>query len=147
MARAAAVTGCSGDLTRRLAAFESGPPPRRMPYGADIDRFAPLAGDRAMAVREEIASRHGLPPGDRWLLAVGRLVYKKGFDVLVRALPRILEQHQAPAMYRLGAKNPCQIVHNRTSLSEVNVFVVDTLDTENGGEVANTLADVDWFSE
>jgi glycosyltransferase involved in cell wall biosynthesis len=90
LARSAATTGCSGDLTRRLAAFEAGPEPRRMPYGAETARFAALPEPEVMAARSRIASRHGLPAGDRWILGVGRLVYKKGFDVLIRALPGIL---------------------------------------------------------
>jgi glycosyltransferase involved in cell wall biosynthesis len=101
--RAAAATGCSGDLTRRLAAFGVGPEPRRMPYGADIERFAPLEPMARASERAAIAERHGLPVDDRWLLAVGRLVYKKGFDVLVRALPAVLERQPATRLLFVGS--------------------------------------------
>ena len=87
--RAAAVTGCSGDLTARLAGFECGPEPERVPYGVDTTRFAPLDEDARDAARERIALRHGISADDRWILAVGRLVHKKGFDVLIDALPAI----------------------------------------------------------
>lgn len=95
MRRAAAVTACSGDLRARLAHLGVGPAPVRIPYGVDTERFRPLEPARRQAVRERLARDHGLPPDDTWLVAVGRLVYKKGFDVLVRALPRLRERHPA----------------------------------------------------
>lgn len=103
LARAAAVTGCSGDLTRRLAALGAGPEPRRMPYGADVARFAPLSPPARETERQTIGARHGLPVADRWLLAVGRLVYKKGFDVLVRSLPDLLRDEPRARVLLVGS--------------------------------------------
>jgi glycosyltransferase involved in cell wall biosynthesis len=100
--RSAAVSGCSGDLTRRLADFGAGPEPQRMPYGAETSRFAPLPAAQVAVAREQIGARHGLDAGDRWLLAVGRLVYKKGFDVLIRALPSILRRQPRTRVLFVG---------------------------------------------
>ena len=84
--RSAAVTGCSGDLTRRLAAFGAGPEPQRMPYGVDTSAFGPLPAGEREAGRSRLAQQYGMPASALWVLAVGRLVYKKGFDVLIDAL-------------------------------------------------------------
>lgn len=86
----AAVTGCSGDIVRRLQAFEAGPTPQRMPYGVYTDRFRPCEETERHALRERLGRQHGIPTNGPWVLAVGRLVYKKGFDVLIDALPEVL---------------------------------------------------------
>ncbi len=93
LARSAAVTACSADLTRRVAAFAGCPPPRRLPYGVDTQRFVPLDAATRSAVRQQLGERHDVPAEAPWILAVGRLVYKKGFDVLIEAMPRVLAEH------------------------------------------------------
>lgn len=90
LARSAAVTACSAELANRVAAMGQGPRPQRLPYGVDTRRFAPLDVAQRQAARRELARRHDLPADAPWLLAVGRLVYKKGFDVLINAMPRML---------------------------------------------------------
>lgn len=84
-ARARWVTACSGDLAERavrLGAAES-----RMevlPYGVDADRFRPSA-----VARERV--RHDLALGDAPVVfTAGRLVAKKGFDVLIEAARRLV---------------------------------------------------------
>lgn len=87
--RAAAITACSGDLARRAVAL--GAPEERVtviPYGADTATFRPAEASERARVRAEL----GLAEGEALILAVGRLVRKKGFDVLIRALPRVLEE-------------------------------------------------------
>ena len=73
-ARAACVVACNSDVARDLDA--SGARIHLVPHGVDRSRFQPTppAGPGGCPLR---------------LLAVGRLVEKKGFDVLVRALARI----------------------------------------------------------
>ena len=86
--RAAAVTGCSADLVARVGRLGVGPPPERLPYGVHVERFRPLASEERRHARRAFAERWALPPEGEWILAVGRLVYKKGFDVLVDAFAR-----------------------------------------------------------
>lgn len=87
--RAAAITACSADLAER--AFALGAPPERLtviPYGADVRTFRPAqAGER-----EQVRAELGLARGEALLLAGGRLVRKKGFDVLVQALPQVVRE-------------------------------------------------------
>lgn len=84
--RAAALTACSRDLARRVAALGVGLEPEWIPYGVDLERFRPSAPERRTADRMAFAERFGVPADAPWVLAVGRLVYKKGFEHLVRCM-------------------------------------------------------------
>jgi glycosyltransferase involved in cell wall biosynthesis len=82
--RAAVVTACSEHL--RSSAIRLGAYPERVhliPWGADPKRFHP-------GVTPYARSKIGLSNNDIVVAALGRIVPKKGFDVLVQALPRIL---------------------------------------------------------
>jgi phosphatidyl-myo-inositol dimannoside synthase len=88
LAAAGAVTACSADLLRRAIALGARRDrARTVPYGVDVDCFAPLRADRTLRSRWEI------PPGATMVLAVGRLVAKKGFTHLVEAARRVDEVH------------------------------------------------------
>lgn len=78
--RAARVTACSDDLRTRAIALGARPSDiETVPYGVDSLRFAPSADARSR-VRQEL----GL--GQRPVVfSAGRLVRKKGFDVLIDA--------------------------------------------------------------
>jgi D-inositol-3-phosphate glycosyltransferase len=56
-----------------------------IPLGVDLDRFHP--GDRGSA-----RAALGLDPGERIVLAVGRIEPLKGFDILVRAMAEMTER-------------------------------------------------------
>lgn len=87
--RAAVITACSGDLARRAVAL--GAPAERIrviPYGADGHTFRPAEPGE----RERVRAAWGVAEGQALILAVGRLVRKKGFDVLIRALPRVVQE-------------------------------------------------------
>ncbi len=79
--RAGWVTACSDDLRTRAVAMGADPDRiETVPYGVDVDRFAPNA-----AVRERVRAALGI--GDAPLVvSAGRLVRKKGFDYLVDAV-------------------------------------------------------------
>lgn len=92
---ARAITTCSQDLADRAIAL--GAPAQRttvIPYGVDTD---PFLGDPDS--KQDLSRRLG--HGDRELVvaAVGRLVRKKGFEYLLRAVPSIL--NAAPGRVRL----------------------------------------------
>jgi glycosyltransferase involved in cell wall biosynthesis len=77
---AGGVTACSADLLRRargLGASEQRS--RTIPYGVDVEAFAPRASD------ESLRQRFGVPAGALMVVAAGRLVEKKGFAYLVEA--------------------------------------------------------------
>jgi glycosyltransferase involved in cell wall biosynthesis len=88
--RAGAVTACSGDLRER--ALGLGAPPERtrtVPYGVDMDLFAPRRPEPGL--RERLGAR----PDQTLVLAVGRLVEKKGFRYLLEAAARAPGVHVA----------------------------------------------------
>jgi glycosyltransferase involved in cell wall biosynthesis len=84
--RAAWVTACSDDLRQRAIALgASAPSTETVPYGVDVQRFAP---DPAAAA--DVRARYGL--GDAPVVfSAGRLVSKKGFEVLIDAVMRVRE--------------------------------------------------------
>jgi glycosyltransferase involved in cell wall biosynthesis len=85
------ITACSEDLRRRTVAL--GAPESRtrtVPYG--VDTSAPVAPPCA-AMRQRL----GAPPGARLVLALGRLVEKKGLAPLVEAAAGLHDVHVAIA--------------------------------------------------
>ena len=84
--RAAVVTACSEGL--RQGALDLGADPavtHLVTWGADPARFSPETPPLTRA-------DFGLGRDDVVILSLGRLVPKKGFDVLIRALPMLLER-------------------------------------------------------
>jgi glycosyltransferase involved in cell wall biosynthesis len=80
LAGAGVVTACSGDLARRATRLGAAPARvRTLPYGVDVGEFDPARRD------DQFRRRHGLPDDALLVLAVGRLVEKKGFRYLVEA--------------------------------------------------------------
>lgn len=87
--RASAITAPSEDLVQRAVAL--GAPAARcavVPYGVDPSQFTRIEGAGPL-LREELGLRGDTPV----IFAVGRMVYKKGFEYLIRAVPAILRQH------------------------------------------------------
>ena len=83
--RAAWITACSHDLARRAVAL--GAPDDRIdvvPYGVDVARFHPDAA-AAAATRDTL----GVKTGDPLIVAVGRLVRKKGFEYAIDAVATV----------------------------------------------------------
>jgi glycogen synthase len=58
-----------------------------IPNGIDPDELQPQNGDELLRLRAEFAE-----PGESLVLLVGRLVYEKGFQHALEALPRIIER-------------------------------------------------------
>lgn len=83
LARSRLLTGCSPELVDRVRAL--GFPAERsrvIPYGVDVETFSPDPARRGLW-REKL----GVPQNAPLLLGVGRMATKKGFQVLLDALP------------------------------------------------------------
>jgi len=91
------ITACSqplADAAIRLGAKADRT--RVIPYGADPRRFA------VHQTSSDLRRQLNLGPSDPVVLAVGRLVGKKGFGDLVRAMPRIIQEVPAVRVIILG---------------------------------------------
>jgi glycosyltransferase involved in cell wall biosynthesis len=89
LARTRLLTGCSPELVERVRAL--GFPAERsrvIPYGVDVEAFSPRPERRPIWRRQL-----GIPEGAPLLLGVGRMATKKGFQVLIEILPRLLGEH------------------------------------------------------
>jgi len=89
--RASWVAACSTDLAERAAAL--GADAGRLtvvPYGVDTERFGPDE-----AARSAVRGRLGVPDDAPLVVAVGRLVRKKGFEYLIEAAARLKKDHPA----------------------------------------------------
>lgn len=81
--RAGAVTACSADLAERGLALGASPErTRTVPYGVDVSAFSPETPTRGIRERLDVARDAFL------VLALGRLVEKKGFATLIEAAAR-----------------------------------------------------------
>lgn len=86
---ASSITAPSDDL--RLRAIRIGAPAARshlVPYGVDPSKFTRIEGAGPLLRREL-----GIPDDAPIVFAVGRMVYKKGFEYLIRAVPAVLREH------------------------------------------------------
>ena len=57
-------------------------------YPTDVSKIRPLK-----IGLKEYRKRHGFNKNDLVILAIGRLVYKKGFDYLIQAMPEVLDKY------------------------------------------------------
>ncbi|NWG21627.1 MAG: glycosyltransferase [Chloroflexi bacterium] len=95
---ASAISACSGDLHER--AIRLGAPPAHIeviPYGVDAHAFRPDPRAGAL-VRAEL----GMADDARLIIAMGRMVHKKGFTYLIDALPRIRATHPRAQLVLAG---------------------------------------------
>ena len=99
--RAAAVTASSPDLLERAQRLGAPSSPGRaavIPYGVDPTAFKVPERSR-VEIRQEL----GFTPDHPVLLMVGRLVYKKGFEYAIRALPEVLKSYPDACLVIAGA--------------------------------------------
>jgi glycosyltransferase involved in cell wall biosynthesis len=83
--QAEAVIACSDDLRNRSIRLGLSPHKSQViPYGVDTARYRPGEGDK------ELRARLGIPGESPLIMAMGRLVHKKGFEFLLRAAPQVL---------------------------------------------------------
>jgi len=82
--RASAATACSDDLASRALALGARAAPEVIPYGVDAGEFRPEPS-AGQALRRTL----GIDAAAVVIFAVGRLVRKKGFEVLIEAAARL----------------------------------------------------------
>jgi glycosyltransferase involved in cell wall biosynthesis len=98
--RTAGVTASSGDLLERaqkLGAPTESKSAAVIPYGADPQTFR--APDEP---RSHIRQKLGFRPEEQILFCIGRLVYKKGFEYAIRALPMVLKKFPSARLVIAG---------------------------------------------
>jgi len=84
------VTACSQDLYERALALGLSPDKAQViPYGVDLERFASRSSSREEV--SELRDRLGLRTSDIVVGGMGRLVHKKGFEYLIRAVPQLIQ--------------------------------------------------------
>jgi glycosyltransferase involved in cell wall biosynthesis len=114
------VTACSDDLRTRAIALGADPErTRTVPYGVDATAFGKSA---AAGTRERL----GVPAGARLVLAVGRLVEKKGLGTLVEAAAGISGAHVVIA----GAGDLREPLQRRIEELRAPVSLVGALDRD-----------------
>ncbi len=84
--QAQAVTACSPELKERAIALGAPESTELLAWGADPSRFIPVTD------RNELRSRLGWEDG-LCITTLGRMVYKKGFSNLLKALPTVLDKY------------------------------------------------------
>ncbi len=93
LARCGLLTGCSPELVERVQRIGyRGKPSRVIPYGVDTDAFRPAAELSGEPDAPSWRERLNIPGDAVVLLGVGRLATKKGFQVLIDVLPRLLTE-------------------------------------------------------
>lgn len=96
--RTAQVVACSDNLRERaLRMGARAADAQTIPYGVDLAAFRPDPSARGW-----LRERLGLPADASVVLAVGRLVGKKGFDVLLDAWARLAASHPAARLAIAG---------------------------------------------
>ncbi|MFF4343620.1 glycosyltransferase family 4 protein [Kitasatospora sp. NPDC001540] len=81
--RARAVFTLNADVAAFVRRYGARPErARHLPNGVDAELFRPAASERE---RQEVRARYGLPAGRPLVLFAGRLVPKKGYDLLLEA--------------------------------------------------------------
>ena len=89
LARARLLTGCSPELVDRVCALGFPEEKARViPYGVDVTTFFP-GPDRSGTWRRDL----GIPDAATVVVSVGRMVTKKGYQVLLPELGELLHRH------------------------------------------------------
>jgi glycosyltransferase involved in cell wall biosynthesis len=81
------ISACSDDL--RLRSIKLGAPEDRIetvPYGVDLERFK-----QDPSARKYVADYLKIPATNKIIFTAGRLVHKKGFEILLKALPQVID--------------------------------------------------------
>ncbi len=97
--KASAVTACSVELLQAAQALSAPPNIHLLTWGADPEIFCPKPENRPMA------RSYGLNGRETKIITLGRLVPKKGFEVLIRAFA-LIAQHHPNTRLIIGGEGP-----------------------------------------
>jgi glycosyltransferase involved in cell wall biosynthesis len=136
--RASGVTACSKELQKAAIELGAAEKTHLIPWGADPVIFSPLSND------PKVRERFGILPSELLLVAIGRMVHKKGFENLLSAMQTIVKEHPEIKLI-LGGDGPLldDFVHQtaRLNLSE-NIKFAGRIPWD---EIPNFLATADIF--
>lgn len=117
--RAGRIASCSPDLRDRLIRMGADPDKIVLvPNGTNPQDFEIVPGGSAAVW--ELRSKLGIPAGNKIILAVGRLVYKKGFEYLLRAVPSVLARRKDISVIVAGEGELANAL--RTLASELGIM-------------------------
>jgi glycosyltransferase involved in cell wall biosynthesis len=115
--RAKAVIACSNDLAERAERLGLASEKEQViPYGVDVRKFCKGDG-KEIALREKL----GIDLDEVVVLGLGRLVYKKGFEYLVRAVPPVIAEFEKVKFIIVGAgplQNQLRSIAKELGISE-----------------------------
>jgi len=106
--QAAAVTACSMELLQNAQKLGAPPDTHFLTWGADPNKFHPEAKNLALA------RSIGLDGHEFNIITLGRMVYKKGFDVLIHAYKKLAQDYPNTRLIIGGDGS------TRTSLEELS---------------------------
>lgn len=91
-----------------------------LPSGVDIERFSPdpEAG-------QKIRQHHGIGESQPLIVCISRLVRRKGQDMLIRSMPKVLEQHPGARLLIVGVgplKRELEKLAAKLGVSEQVIF-------------------------
>ena len=72
-----------------------------IPNGIDPDDLQPQDPDELTRLRSEFAA-----PDEKLVLLIGRLVYEKGFQLALEAMPRLIEEAPGHPLPRRRLRHP-----------------------------------------
>ncbi|HEX2909275.1 MAG TPA: glycosyltransferase [Chloroflexia bacterium] len=113
------VTASSPDLLERAQRLGASTDPERaavIPYGVD-----PTVFKKPERSGEQLRSDLKIAPDEKILFCVGRLVYKKGFEYAIQALPAVLAKYPRTTLVIAGMGDllePLQKLAKETGVSE-----------------------------
>jgi glycosyltransferase involved in cell wall biosynthesis len=136
--RADWITSCSEDLRQRAITLGSNSLQTEViPYGVDADRFQPN-----QVVRERVRHSHGIAKNDLVLVAIGRLVRKKGFEFLIDALVELTDRWPRLRLFLIGQGDLEDSLRQQAISKDISEHVV-FLGALTQNQVADWLAAAD----
>lgn len=132
------VTACSPELMDRAVKINPNIIAELYPYGADPMKFRPSVN------KMDIREKYGWHKDEIIISTIGRFVYKKGFEYLIRTIPKLSHNHHK-IRFVIGGSGPLENEY-RTLISELGVeHIVSIPGLIPWGDVSEFLSASDIF--